>query len=145
MKIGEKYAARAANNDDNMVPLINVVFLMLVFFMVAGQIQKADPIAVMPPYSINDTRAVTDPNVVIVVGSDDSDSLYVDDERFVLDEIQAYLEQQFTAAENKEAFWVQIKADGAISLEKLRPVFNQVRLAGLTKVSLATQLERGEE
>lgn len=143
MKIGEKYAARAANKDDNMVPLINVVFLMLVFFMVAGQIQKADPIAVIPPYSINDTRAVTDPNIVIVVGSDDS--LYVDDEGFVLDEIQAYLEQQFTAAENKEAFWVQIKADGAISLEKLRPVFNQVRLAGLTKVSLATQLERGEE
>lgn len=143
MKIGEKYAARAANKDDNMVPLINVVFLMLVFFMVAGQIQKADPIAVIPPYSINDTRAVTDPNVVIVVGTDDS--LYVDDEGFVLDEIQAYLEQQFTAAENKEAFWVQIKADGAISLEKLRPVFNQVRLAGLTKVSLATQLERGEE
>ncbi len=143
MKIGEKYAARAANNDDNMVPLINVVFLMLVFFMVAGQIQKADPIAVVPPYSINDTRAVTDPNVVIVVGTDES--LYVDDEGFVLDEIHAYLEQQFTAAENKEAFWVQIKADGAISLEKLRPVFNQVRLAGLTKVSLATQLERGEE
>lgn len=143
MKIGEKYAARAANKDDNMVPLINVVFLMLVFFMVAGQIQKADPIAVIPPYSINDTRAVTDPNVVIVVGTDDS--LYVNDEGFVLDEIQVYLEQQFTAAENKESFWVQIKADGAISLEKLRPVFNQVRLAGLTKVSLATQLERGEE
>ncbi|AWX98775.1 biopolymer transporter ExbD [Marinomonas primoryensis] len=143
MKIGEKYAARAASNDDNMVPLINVVFLMLVFFMVAGQIRKADPIPVIPPHSINDTRAVTDPNVVIVVGVDDG--LYVDDQLFAIDEIQSYLEAQFISTMNKERFWVQIKADGGISLEKLRPVFNQVRLAGLTKVSLATQLERGKE
>ena len=143
MKIGEKYAARNAGSDDNMVPLINVVFLMLVFFMVAGQIQKADPIAVIPPQSINDNRAATDPNIEIVLGADDS--LYVDDKLFAVEDVQAYLEQQFTLAPNKDAFWVQIKADGAISLEKLRPVFNQVRLAGLTKVSLATQLERGNK
>ncbi|MGO2235109.1 biopolymer transporter ExbD [Marinomonas sp. UCMA 3892] len=143
MKIGEKYAARNASSDDNMVPLINVVFLMLVFFMVAGQIQKADPIAVIPPQSINDNRAASDPNIEIVLGVDDS--LYVDDKLFMVEDVQAYLEQQFTSAPNKDAFWVQIKADGAISLEKLRPVFNQVRLAGLTKVSLATQLERGDK
>ena len=143
MKIGEKYAARNASNDDNMVPLINVVFLMLVFFMVAGQIQKADPIPVMPPQSINDNRAATDPNVEIVLGADDS--LYVDDVLFSVDDVQTYLEIQFASTPNKDTFWVQIKADGAISLEKLRPVFNQIRLAGLTKVSLATQLERGSK
>ncbi|WP_137170548.1 biopolymer transporter ExbD [Marinomonas sp. FW-1] len=143
MKIGEKYAARNASNDDNMVPLINVVFLMLVFFMVAGQIQKVDPVAVIPPQSINEARATTDPNVEIVLGADAS--LYVDDVLFVVDDIQAYLEQALASSSNPDAFWVQIKADGAISLEKLRPIFNQVRLAGLTKVSLATQLERGNE
>ena len=138
MKIGEKYAKRISSDDDNMVPLINVVFLMLVFFMVAGQIKK-----VVPPYSINDTRAANDPNVVIVVGVDES--LYVDDQLQTIEKIQAYLEEQFSLSLNKEGFWVQIKADGAISLDKLRPIFNQVRLAGLTKVSLATQLERGKE
>jgi len=143
MKIGEKFARRIASDDDNMVPLINVVFLMLVFFMVAGQIKKADPIAVSPPHSINDTRAANDPNVVIVVGVDDR--LYVDDQLQMIENVQAYLEEQFSLSLDKEGFWVQIKADGAIPLDKLRPVFNQVRLAGLTKVSLATQLERGEE
>jgi biopolymer transport protein ExbD len=143
MKIGEKFAARAASNDDNMVPLINVVFLMLVFFMVAGQIKKADPIAVVPPHSVNDARAATDPSVEIVVGVDDI--LYVDDQLKAVDTVQAYLEETFQSAVDKEGFWVQIKADGAIPLEELRPIFNQVRLAGLTKVSLATQLERGQE
>lgn len=30
---------KAAANDDNLIPLINIVFLLLIFFMVAGQIQ----------------------------------------------------------------------------------------------------------
>lgn len=143
MKIGEKYAKRISSDDDNMVPLINVVFLMLVFFMVAGQIKKADPIAVVPPHSINDTRAENEPNVVIVVGVDDS--LYLDDQLQTIENVQPYLEEQFSSSLNKEGFWVQIKADGAIPLDKLRPIFNQIRLAGLTKVSLATQLERISE
>ncbi|MCB5162534.1 ExbD/TolR family protein [Marinomonas algarum] len=143
MKIGQNYAARKANDDDNMVPLINVVFLMLVFFMVAGQIRKADPVPVIPPQSINDTRAATDPSIEIVLGADNS--LYVDDVLFVIDDVQGYLADQFAAAIDKDGFWVQIKADGDLSLDVLRPVFNQVRLAGLTKVSLATQLERGQD
>lgn len=109
MKIGAKYATRNASNDDNMVPLINVVFLMLVFFIVAGQIQKADPVAVISPQSINDNRAVTDPNIDIVLGVDNC--LYIDG-------------KQFTSAADENGFWVQIKADGDISLEKLRPIFN---------------------
>ncbi|TYL46675.1 ExbD/TolR family protein [Marinomonas sp. IMCC 4694] len=140
MKIGAKYAARKANDDDNMVPLINVVFLMLVFFMVAGQIRKADPIPVIPPHSINDTRASTDPNIEIVVSTDNR--LYVDDVLFAVEDVQGYLEHAFSDAVDPDDFWVQIKADGGISLDSLRPIFNQVRLAGLTKVSLATQLER---
>lgn len=140
MKIDQKYATKSASDDDNMVPLINVVFLMLVFFMVAGQIRKADPIPITPPYSINEARAATDPNVEIVVGIDST--LYVDDTLVEIHNVQTYLEQHFLAAPDQESFWVQIKADGDISLEKLRPIFNQIRLAGLTKVSLATQLER---
>ncbi|MBD5772482.1 ExbD/TolR family protein [Marinomonas colpomeniae] len=141
MKIGQKFTTKNVNNDDNMVPLINVVFLMLVFFMVAGQIRKADPIPVVPPYSVNEARAATDPNVEIVVGVDST--LYIDDKFIEINRVQAYLEQRFLEDSNQENFWVQIKADGGIPLEKLRPIFNQVRLAGLTKVSLATQLERG--
>ncbi|MGR0280232.1 ExbD/TolR family protein [Marinomonas dokdonensis] len=140
MKLAAKFAARnASDNDDNMVPLINVVFLMLVFFMVAGQIKKADPVAVIPPTSINDTRANSEPNAVIVVSNDE---LYLDDQPVVMEDIQSLLETSFSAAENQADYWVQVKADGGIAIDQLRPIFNQIRLAGLVKVSLATQLER---
>lgn len=143
MKIGANRATSARSDDDNLVPLINVVFLMLVFFMVAGQIKKADPIKVNPPTSINETRAKTDPNVVIVVGQ--NNQIYLDDDPVSVEKIRPYLENAFSESQDKGAFWVQVKADGAIAVDKLRPVFNQIRLSGLTKVSLATQLARGHE
>jgi len=143
MKIADKFAAKSQADDDSMVPLINVVFLMLVFFMVAGQIRKADPIPVMPPTSINDNRAKTDANIVIVVGEDSS--IYVDDNLIKVDAITPILEEKFNQATDKKAFWIQIKADGLIPIDALRPVFSEIRAAGLTNVSLATQLARGSQ
>ena len=40
-----------SGNDDNVIPLINIVFLMLIFFMLAGQITSTDLLNVMPPTS----------------------------------------------------------------------------------------------
>ncbi|GAA0837182.1 MULTISPECIES: ExbD/TolR family protein [Marinomonas] len=143
MKIADKFAAKNKADDDSMVPLINVVFLMLVFFMVAGQIRKADPIPVIPPSSINDNKAATEPNVLIVVG--ENKQIYLDDKLVSLEAIKPALESQFEQAQNKDKFWVQIKADGLIPVDVLRPIFSEIRASGLTKVSLATQLERGQK
>jgi biopolymer transport protein ExbD len=33
-------ARRKPNSDDNLIPLINIVFLLLIFFMVAGQVRE---------------------------------------------------------------------------------------------------------
>ncbi|GAB3484220.1 ExbD/TolR family protein [Marinomonas epiphytica] len=141
MKLVEKYASRSgSSSDDNMVPLINVVFLMLVFFMVAGQIKKSDPIDIVPPSSINEARSETDPNVVLVVGQDGT--IFMDDKEVLIIDIQPYLENEFVQSSNPDAFWVQIKADGQIELDTLRPVFQKIRQSGLVKVSIATQLER---
>ncbi|MEL0637507.1 biopolymer transporter ExbD [Marinomonas sp. TI.3.20] len=143
MKIADKFAVKNKTDDDAMVPLINVVFLMLVFFMVAGQIRKADPIPVIPPSSINDHKAATDPNVLIVVGG--NKQIYLNDKLATLETIKPALESQFKGVEDKEKFWVQIKADGLVPVETLRPIFNEIRASGLTKVSLATQLQRGSK
>lgn len=140
MKIADKFAVKNKTDDDAMVPLINVVFLMLVFFMVAGQIRKADPIPVIPPSSINDHKAVTDPNVLIVVGG--NKQIYLNDKLVTLEAIKPALESQFKQTQDKEKFWVQIKADGLVPVEILRPIFSEIRASGLTKVSLATQLQR---
>lgn len=144
MNIDKKFIAQrdGQGGDDSVIPLINVVFLMLIFFMVAGQIQKSDPIKITPPNSINEARPSSDPNVLLLIGA--NQELYFNDEAVVLDDIEGRLTQLFEQAQDPEAFWVQIKADGNIAVEDMRPVFSAIRRAGLTKVSVATQLGQGQ-
>ena len=42
MKITSPIQKRVFGNDDNLVPLINIIFLLLIFFMVAGNITASD-------------------------------------------------------------------------------------------------------
>lgn len=143
MNIDKKFIAQrdSQGGDNSVIPLINVVFLMLIFFMVAGQIQKSDAIKVTPPNSINEARPTSDPDVLLLIGA--NQELYFNDEPIALGVVEGRLTQLFEQAHEPEAFWVQIKADGSLTVEDIRPVFSAIRRAGLTKVSVATQLRQG--
>ncbi len=54
--------------DDQLVPLINIVFLLLIFFMVAGQITQRDQ-RVEPPQSLSRKPAPETP-ALLVLGRD---------------------------------------------------------------------------
>ncbi|MCG8693196.1 MAG: biopolymer transporter ExbD, partial [Minwuiales bacterium] len=41
------------SDDDRILPLINVVFLLLIFFMLAGRLSAGDPFRVDPPASVS--------------------------------------------------------------------------------------------
>ena len=53
----------------NLIPLINIIFLMLIFFMLAGTITKIDPYKINVPESIikNDPKT---PFLTIVIKKD---------------------------------------------------------------------------
>lgn len=142
MNIDRKFIAqRDADSDNSVIPLINVVFLMLIFFMVAGQIQKSDPIKVTPPNSINETRPERDPDAMIVMGA--NGDIYLNDTLVQLENIEQLLSGLFDGSSDPDAFWVHIKADGDLDIASLRPLFSEIRRSGLTKVSVATQLGQG--
>lgn len=66
MKVGQSIQHKKPNQDDNLIPLINIVFLMLIFFMVAGHISESDPIKVQAPSSISDKQDKLEPMVIVV-------------------------------------------------------------------------------
>ena len=39
------------NDEERILPLINIVFLLLIFFMVAGRLAASDPFPIVPPHS----------------------------------------------------------------------------------------------
>lgn len=139
MNINQKFITqRDRHGDGSVIPLINVVFLMLIFFMVAGQIQRSDPITIDPPTSINEKRPNLDPDVLIIVGL--GNEVYVNDQLVAMDEVESMLIRLFDESSKPDQFWVQIKADGHLNIASLRPLFSAIRRSGLTKVSVATQL-----
>ena len=55
----------------NITPLIDVVFILLVFFMLAGAIERPEAIEIAPPTSESDLSSAEE-DVVILVGEDGS-------------------------------------------------------------------------
>mgnify|MGYP003637452940 FL=1 len=51
--------------DDQLVPLINIVFLLLIFFMVAGQITQRDAL-IEPPESLSRKPAPATPALLVL-------------------------------------------------------------------------------
>jgi biopolymer transport protein ExbD len=48
------------DTDARILPLINIVFLLLIFFMVAGRLSSSDPFEVAPPEAANAGEARLD-------------------------------------------------------------------------------------
>ena len=122
--------------DDNMIPLINIVFLMLIFFMVAGQIAQSEPVKVNLPNSISEKHKPEEP-AVIVIGLDGKIAF----EKNIVSqpELTALIKQRFDRAKDKEQFTLMVKVDGALPVEKLRGILTQIKQSGIKRVALATQ------
>lgn len=59
---------RRRSSDASLIPMINVVFLLLIFFLLAAQIRTPDPIEVSAPASISEM--VSDGELTLFIGAD---------------------------------------------------------------------------
>jgi biopolymer transport protein ExbD len=84
-------ARQARNSDDNMIPLINIVFLLLIFFMVAGQIRAMPDASLQLPKAELPKPQTQDP-VRLEITNDGL--LHLDGAMITLPELQVWLEQQ---------------------------------------------------
>lgn len=124
------------NQDDGLIPLINIVFLMLIFFMVAGHIEATDAIKVKAPESISDSQQQLEPLEIIVSFNQ---QISVDNKLVTLAELPAVIETQFQSASSADAFSLLIKVDAGLPVEELQSVLRAIKTTGIKKVSLATQ------
>ena len=110
--------ARPRRPYESVVPLINVVFLLLVFFLLAGTLQPTDDIDVdLPVGQVDDKRASED---VI---------LYV--------EAAPYMLRKFL--DEKGGFDVSIKADEKAPAHELIKLMEGLRNVGVREVNLVTE------
>lgn len=119
--------------DDRIMPLINIVFLLLIFFLVAGIIREPDPFDVTPPQSTAEAPAVSEAFQIYVAADG---TVALGDGETDAEALQARLSGHI--AENPDAL-VRIIADRGADTVDVIAVMDVLRSAGATHVKLATQ------
>ncbi|MFP3976475.1 ExbD/TolR family protein [Marinobacter sp. KMM 10035] len=123
-------------SDDNLVPLINIVFLMLIFFMVAGQITASDAVMVQAPESLTAAQG-KEHSATVLVAADGS--MYLDNAEVSPDRLVEKLGNLLDEAETVDGVSVLVKADAMLPVEVLQEVLQHIKKAGLLKVALLTR------
>lgn len=112
-----------------MLPLINVVFLLLVFFMVAGHMAQQPPVDVKTPESEARHQPLEDmPRLALRPGG----KLLLDGETLARERLAAEGRQLLTSERPR------LHADARVSSKELRPVLQALRDAGFESVQLIT-------
>ena len=119
--------------DDAIMPMINIVFLLLVFFLVAGRLAAGEPFRVSPPLA-ELGEAPNDNAPLILMGIDKA---------FALDGTQMpepqLLRALSTRADGAPAKAVRLKVDAALEAESVARFLETLKETGVEKVRLMTQ------
>lgn len=122
----------ALKPEINMSSMIDVVFLLLIFFMVTTVFPEKDGIIIEKPES---EHAVSLIGKNIVVKIDVEGSAYLMDKKLNMDDLERVLKSQLAIDSNVP---VIIHADKKTSTESLVNVINVVKSSGAKQLGLAT-------
>ena len=125
---------RPKNEDDRILPLINVVFLLLIFFMLAGRLAATDPFQIDPPVSSSE-GLVTVEDLLVQVGVDGR--LALNGEEMGEDALGAAVAERL-AENGAAAAPVRLKADGTVEAARVVAIMEILRGAGVESVQLLT-------
>lgn len=125
-------APRPRNDEERILPLINVVFLLLIFFMLAGRIAATDPFEVTPPSSTSETPAGSK-DILVVMGADGR--LALDGETVRREALQASVAERLT---ERNPARVRFKADSRAEAAEVVAVMEILREAGVERLKLLT-------
>lgn len=121
------------NEEINMTPMLDVVFILLIFFIVTASFVKEAGIEVNRPEA---ATAVKKERANILVAISDKGEIWINKRRVDVRTVQANIER--LKAENPQGT-VVIQADKKATTDVLIKVMDSARAAGVFDVSIAAQ------
>ena len=128
---------KTKNPRIEMLPLIDVVFLLLVFFiyaMLSMAVHRGLPV-VLPDSS----TAKIDKKLVLSVSIKSDGTIYIDKHQVALEDLAETLKDRAGHETNPG---VLLFADRVISYQKLFKVLDQIQTAGIQRISLQAESEK---
>lgn len=132
MRFRKHLEIERGQKEINITPLVDMVFLLLIFFMLTSSF------IVLPGIKINLPKAVTseivsEKNVIITVSADNV--TYLNEKPITLEELTGYLRDMVAAGEEKPLL---IKADKDTPLGTIVAVWDICRDVGISQINIAT-------
>jgi biopolymer transport protein ExbD len=121
------------DSDINLTPMLDVVFIMLIFFIVTATFIKQAGIEVFRPEALT---AVQKPTVSLLVAISENGDIWIDKQKVDVGAVRAHIEKLHS--ENPKGGLV-VQADRNAKTEKVLAVLSAARAAGLTEVAIATE------
>lgn len=123
---------RRPYNEDNMIPLINIVFLLLIFYMVAGQIKSFQADGIDLPISTQATTTKVEP---LQIQINNKNELYFNGSKITLQQLDKKLKNSSSALNQG----VSLQADKDITALKLNKILDILRQNKISSVKLYTK------
>ena len=116
----------------SLTPMIDVVFIMLIFYMVAGRPALPDPFEIDPPLSASES--LQDPQeLIVLVGADGR--LALDGTVMPEDRMKSSVADRLSVSESVQ---VRLKADAQVQATRVIAVMELLRDAGVERLKLLT-------
>jgi biopolymer transport protein ExbD len=120
------------NSHLDIAPLIDIVFLLLVFFMLTSTFIVPEAIELELPESTSSSVIDTTP---ITVSLDKTGQLSLNNERIELHRLRLAIEPLL---EQNAASAITLKSDARTEVQQLLKVMDEIRAAGGSNIALAT-------
>ena len=119
--------------EPNITPMLDVVFILLIFFIVTANFIKDPGLEINRPDS--ETAEITE-NAAILIAIGPAGEIYMDGRRIDVRQVKANVIRLM--AENPQGA-VVMKADEKATAEKIIAVMDEVREAGVIDISIASE------
>lgn len=123
---------QAAIADINITPLVDVVFVLLIIFMVTAPVLQSG-IEVNVPKT-RTVKEITEERTVISINKDQR--VFLGNDPININEIKAKLRQKIRDPQHQSVF---LRADQDVPFGAFATVMDAVKQAGITNVSIVTQ------
>jgi len=132
-----KFRRRAREELElNLTPLIDVVFLLLIFFMVSTTFQKESAISLQLPKSSEDPVEVPAEQLEVVVNA--AGKFFINDTELVNTDIETLRQALFDLTSGQRDIPITIRADAQTPHQAVVTAMDAAAQLGLSRMSIAT-------
>ncbi|MEK6237186.1 MAG: biopolymer transporter ExbD, partial [Planctomycetales bacterium] len=121
----------------NLTPMIDVVFLLIIFFMVGTKFAEMERSIGLNVPDVSDGGTLTEAPSEKIVNVYQDGLIELDQENVTLPELVVRLE---TAASQYPELGVLVRGDGATPYQRVAEVFNACKSAGVSQLVMAVRL-----